>query len=67
MLAMTVRAVGDIPFLLKIVLSMAAVIVVFGHPGMAAGAVNPSGGGAGAREAGIYIGVAFHAGNIFMS
>jgi hypothetical protein len=67
MLAMTVRTVGDIPFLLKIVLSMAAVIIVFGHPGMAVGAVNPSGGCAGAREAGIYIGVAFHAGNILMS
>ncbi len=65
--AMTVCTVGDIPFLPKIVLSMATVIVVFGHPGMAAGAVNPSGGGAGARETGIHIGVAFHAGNILMS
>ena len=67
MLAMTVRTVGDIPFLLKISLSVAAVIIVFGHPRMAVGAVNPSGGCAGAREAGVYIGVAFYTGNIFMS
>jgi hypothetical protein len=64
---MTVGTVGDIPFFLKIGLSMAAVIIVFGHPSMAVGAVDPPGRCAGAREAGIYIGVAFHAGNIFMS
>jgi hypothetical protein len=66
MLAMTVRTVGDIPFFIEMGLSMGAVIIVFGHPSMAVGAVNPSRGLAGAREAGIYIGVAFHTGNIFM-
>ncbi len=67
MLAMTVGAVGDILFFLEIGPSVAAIIIVFGHPRMAVGAVNPSGGCAGAREAGIYIGVAFHTGNIFVS
>jgi len=67
MLAMTVRTVGDIPFFIEMGLSMGAVIIIFGHPSMAVGAVNPSGGLAGTREAGIYIGMAFHTGNIFMS
>ncbi len=65
--AMTVRAIGDIPFFLKIGFSMAAIIIVFGYPSMAVGAVNPSGGRAGARKAGVYIGVAFHTGNILVS
>jgi len=66
MLSMAVRAVGDIRFLMKVILAMIAVRILLGHSRMAGGTVNPPGRLAGAREAGVHIRMTFNAGNIFM-
>ncbi len=67
MLSMAVRAVGNIRFFMEVRLSMIALRIIFRHPSMAAGAVNPPRRLAWPGEAGVHIRVAFYAGNILVS
>ncbi len=66
MLAMAVRAVGDIRFLMKVILPVITLPIILGYPRMAARAVDPARGLAGPGKAGVHIGVAFYAGDVLV-